>query len=79
MERGMARPNARSDVLVQMTNRDKQSASRLSQLLYSLIDFFFYRERGRGRERERERETLICCSPYLYIHWLLLICALNID
>ena len=74
----MARPNARSDVLVQMTTRDKQSASRLSQLLYSLIDFFFT-ERGRGRERERERETLICCSPYLYIHWLLLICALTGD
>ena len=30
-------------------------------------------------ERERERKTLTCCSTYLCIHWLLLICALTRD
>ena len=28
---------------------------------------------------ERERETLICCYPYLCIHWLILVCALTRD
>ena len=32
-----------------------------------------------GRERERERETLLCCSTYLRVHWLLLVCALTRD
>ena len=27
--------------------------------------------------KERERETLICCSTYLCIHWLILVCALT--
>ena len=31
------------------------------------------------RERERERETSICCSTYLCIHWLILVCALARD
>ena len=35
-----------------------------------LIDF-------RKREEGRERETSICCSTYLRIHWLLLVCALT--
>ena len=34
-----------------------------------IIIIFDLRERG----RERERETLICCSTYLYIHWLLIV------
>lgn len=34
VEQGMARLMARYDVLMLMTNRDKQSASRLSQLLF---------------------------------------------
>ena len=28
-------------------------------------------------ERERERETPVCCSIYLCINWLLLVCALT--
>ena len=28
---------------------------------------------------ERERERLICCSTYLCIHWLMLVCALTGD
>ena len=31
------------------------------------------------RERERERESESCCSTYLYIHWLILVCALTGD
>ena len=31
------------------------------------------------KEREREREASICCSTYLYIHWLILICFLTRD
>ena len=27
--------------------------------------------------RERERQTLICCFTHLYIHWLILVCALT--
>ena len=37
------------------------------------------REKERQRETERERETLIYCSTYLCIHWLLLACALTRD
>ena len=36
-------------------------------------------ERRKKRERERERERLIPCSPYLCIHWLILVCALTGD
>ena len=32
-----------------------------------------------GRERESERETLICCSTYLCVQWLILIYALTGD
>ena len=35
-------------------------------------------ERERERDKERERERSIC-SAYLYIHWLLLVCALTGD
>ena len=31
------------------------------------------------RERKEERETSICCSIYLRIHWLILVCALTRD
>ena len=43
------------------------------------IDWFLERRRevGRERDRERERETSICCSTYLCIHWLILICPLT--
>ena len=26
---------------------------------------------------EREKETSICCSTYLYTHWLILVCTLT--
>ena len=46
------------------------------------IDFFF-RGKGEGtewgRERERDTERSICCSTYLCIHWLILICSLTGD
>ena len=29
--------------------------------------------------REKEKETLICCSTYLLIHWLILVCVLTGD
>ena len=31
------------------------------------------------REREGGKETLICCSTYLCMHWLMLACALPRD
>ena len=34
------------------------------------------REKEGGKEREKQK-TLIWCSTYLYIHWLLLVCALT--
>ena len=49
----------------------------------SFFKFTDFRERGGGRGRELgrggETETLICCPTYLYIHWLLLVCALTRD
>ena len=43
-------------------------------------------EEGRERERERkreggrgEKETSNCCSIYLFIHWLIFVCALTGD
>ena len=30
-----------------------------------------------GRQRDRERERSICYSTYLFMHWLVLICALT--
>ena len=56
-----------------------------SSLLYSLKFFFIFflfidfRERKEERKRDRERETLICCSTYLCIHWLILVDALTGD
>ena len=35
--------------------------------------------RERKKKRERERETSICCSTYLCILWLILVCALTRD
>ncbi|KAF6109763.1 hypothetical protein HJG60_010966 [Phyllostomus discolor] len=29
--------------------------------------------------RQKERELSICCSPYLCIHWLILVCAFTRD
>ena len=34
--------------------------------------YFFY-----WFERETDRQTSICCSTYLCIHWLILVCALT--
>ena len=44
-----------------------------SVLFFWSIDFF------RERENGRQRETSICCSTYLCIHWLILVCALSRD
>ena len=42
--------------------------------IYLLTYLFTYlRQRGRGREREMST----CHSTYLFIHWLLLVCALT--
>ena len=49
-------------------------------LFKKITDFFFLLEKGKGREGEREKErTLIYCSTYSCIHWLLLVCALTRD
>ena len=47
-----------------------------STLSFSLISLLLILERGEG---ERESETSICCSTYLFIHWLILVCALTRD
>ena len=36
-------------------------------------------EEGGERERQREKEALTCCSIYLCIHQLILVCALTWD
>ena len=36
-------------------------------------------EGDRKRDRRREKETVICCSTYLCIHWLIPVCALMRD
>ena len=45
-------------------------------MFYLFIHFFRETKERRGGERERDRQTLICCSTYLCIHWLILVCAL---
>lgn len=42
--------------------------------IYLLIDL---KERGREGEEEKEREALIRCPTYLWIHRLVLVCALT--
>ena len=49
--------------------------SNLVHIIFFCILIFKEREKEEGRERE----TLICCSTYLCIHWLLLVCALTGD
>ena len=46
---------------------------------WSLSFFKIYLLIFGGGERETQREILTCCSTYLYIHWLLLVCALTRD
>ena len=51
---------------------------------YSFLAFFslltaFFKKLILEREEGRERETLVCCSPYLCIHWLIFVCALTGD
>ena len=53
-------------------------------MFFAFFIYWFFWERGRGtwgeREKERERKKhLFCCSTYVYIHWLLLVCALTRD
>ena len=52
-----------------------------NDLFKGIFYFIDFRVRGKGEneERKRERETLICCSTYFCIHWLLLIHALTGD
>ena len=40
---------------------------------------FFFNLLILERGQERERKTLICCSTYLCIHWLTLVCTLTGD
>ena len=53
------------------------------QLFFLKFLFIDFRERkggGWGENREvEERETSICCSTYLCIYWLILVCALTGD
>ena len=44
---------------------------------YLKILFVDFRDREEGEEKEGE--TLICCSTYSCIHWLLLVCSLTRD
>ena len=52
------------------------------RVLFKKNLFIDFRERerkgGRERGKERERKTLICCSIYVCIHWLILVCALTV-
>ena len=49
-----------------------QAAQHLRVTFAFVFVFYFYFLRERGRERT-------CCSTYLCIHWLLLVCALTRD
>ena len=62
--------------------------TRFSVVLLNLFILFFSMvillilegdRKKAGEGRERERETWICCSNYLRIHLLLLVCALPRD
>ena len=48
---------------------------RKKQIVFSLIFIFYLLI----LEKRRKRETLICCSTYLCIHWLILVRALTGD
>ena len=37
------------------------------------------RETERERDRQTDRQTSICCSTYLCLYWLILVCALTRD
>lgn len=47
---------------------------RDSSFVYFKIDF---RDRGEKRERKKNTRTQICCSIYLCICWLFLVCVLT--
>ena len=48
-------------------------------LVFSFFFFFFFFLLILESGGERETETLIYCSTYLCIHWLIVVCALNGD
>ena len=50
----------------------------LSTPLFLFFKNFIYLFKSNGKGG-RERETSICCSTYLCIHWLILVCALTGD
>ena len=39
--------------------------------------FFFLKILFIDSERDKQTDTAICCSTYLHIYWLILVCALN--
>ena len=45
-------------------------------LFLKLFLFILFTDLRGGGGRERGRETSICCSTYLLIYWLILVCAL---
>ena len=47
----------------------------LNLILYLFLKIFFVCINFRETEEGGERETSICCSTYLCILWLLLVCA----
>ena len=49
------------------------------KFMHSLNKWFFKILFVVWLERERDTSTSICCSIYLCIHWLILVCALNGD
>ena len=66
----------KSDLVIAHSSKSRISITPHGLKEYiNYINFlkFIFRE---GKE-EREREALICCSTYLYIHWLMLVRALT--
>ena len=50
----------------------------IGSTLFLFLNFLFIDFR-QTKEGQKERKTLICCSTYWCIHWLILICALTGD
>ena len=83
-------PQRRTTITRNLTNMDSHRTESLLILLWTLFntkllflflltDFLEREGSGGGGEGEREREPWICCSTYLCIYWLLLVCALTGD
>ena len=48
-----------------------------SNIIYYFLKFLFIDFRDGGREREKKKTPSMCCSTYLHIHWLILVCVLT--